>query len=103
VTLSELLDELKVKEAEVRDTHFWSIEVEGSELRVLRGVRWTRNWEAKVGCKFCATLHCKRVICAITGAHTRKQIHTQIYAQSRTRTCANTAHPTRMPIQVCWN
>jgi len=43
VTLSELLDELKVKEAEVRDTHFWSIEVEGSELRVLRGVDFSRH------------------------------------------------------------
>ena len=30
VALSELLDDLEITEEEVRDTHFWSIDVEGA-------------------------------------------------------------------------
>lgn len=43
VALSELLDELGVEEQAVRNTHFWSIDVEGRELEVLRGVDFSRH------------------------------------------------------------
>jgi hypothetical protein len=43
VALSELLDDLGITEEEVRDTHFWSIDVEGNELQVLRGVDFSRH------------------------------------------------------------
>ena len=43
LALSEMLDDLGVKEGDVREKHFWSIDVEGNELQVLHGVDFSRH------------------------------------------------------------
>ena len=43
LALSEMLDGLGVKEEDVREKHFWSIDVEGNELEVLHGVDFSRH------------------------------------------------------------